>query len=180
MMATAFSVLRETGLAASRSVPVMCTHEHGGDFARRCMAGLLDQRPGRGACRFPGGTSGPTKGGDSAMKRLFGLAVLGGTLLVGAAGFAPASAQRFDDDREGFRRGGRGLFEDREARRIWPDMERFGREQFERGYRLGREAERRSFDRRRSWDDEDRFRRGYVYGPPYGRARGYGERERDD
>lgn len=75
-----------------------------------------------------------------------------GFLAIGAA-FAspPAAAQSYERDRtdmfgrndrlEVFGEGWRGWFEDRE---------RHGREEFERGYRLGRDDERRRDERHRS------------------------------
>ena len=89
-------------------------------------------------------------------------ALLTGLLAAGVAlAPAPAVAQSYDRDRaEVFGRGDRGWFEDRE---------RYARDQYERGYRTGRDDERRA--------SEERVRRG-----SYGRGEGYrsyGARERD-
>jgi hypothetical protein len=80
-----------------------------------------------------------------------GLAALAMAAAVGAGsvGFAaPAAAQ---DDR-GWRSGERG-WSDR-------DMERYGREQYERGLRMGRDEERRAAQRRSGQFGEQRDREG--------------------
>ena len=88
-------------------------------------------------------------------------ALLAGTLAAGAA-LAPAAAAaqyRERDRLEVFGPDDRGWFEERE---------RYGHRQYERGYRLGREDERRAYgerDRRGAYGREE----GYRY---------YGERDR--
>ena len=106
--------------------------------------------------------------------------------LIGGAALAPApaAAQSYGQNRSG----DDGRYGDRGGRYGDRDMDRHGREQFERGYRQGRDDERRRGEQQRYGSgrgererDDGWFRGGEErrYGGEQRSGRGSGERERE-